>query len=164
MQTAVFAGHRAWLFPRLRSRYGDVFTIRLVPSSRVVVVVSRPEHVRELFATPPAVAHTGESNVALRPIMGDHSVLVLDEDEHLRIRDRLMPAFHGPALRGYAGMVAHLAAAESDRWRPGEPFRLHPRLRDLTLEVILRVVFGVTDRERLAGCGRWWRGSCRCAP
>ncbi|HEY0470404.1 MAG TPA: cytochrome P450 [Kribbella sp.] len=150
VQTVLFASHRKTFFPRLRKRYGDVFMIRLVPSSRVVVVLSRPDHIRELFGTPPTVMHAGEGNTVLAPIMGDHSLLLLDDDDHVRMRRQLMPAFNGQALRGYAEMMARLARAEVESWPVGEPFRLHERMRTLTLEVILQVVFGVTDRDRLA--------------
>jgi cytochrome P450 len=150
VQTVLFASHRKTFFPRLRKRYGDVFTIRLVPSSRVVVVLSRPDHIRELFGTPPSVMHAGEGNTVLAPIMGDHSLLLLDDDDHVRMRRQLMPAFNGQALRGYSEMMARLARAEVESWPVGEPFRLHERMRTLTLEVILQVVFGVTDQDRLA--------------
>jgi cytochrome P450 len=150
VQTVLFASHRKTFFPRLRKRYGDVFMIRLVPSSRVVVVLSRPDHIRELFGTPPTVMHAGEGNTVLAPIMGDHSLLLLDDDDHVRMRRQLMPAFNGQALRGYAEMMARLARAEVESWPVGEPFRLHERMRTLTLEVILQVVFGVTDQDRLA--------------
>jgi cytochrome P450 len=149
VQTLLFARHRNWLFPRLHERYGDVFTIRLVPGGRVVVVLSRPEHIREVFNAPETVMHSGESNTVLAAIMGEHSLLLLDEDEHLRVRKQLMPAFHGRALRGYQELVAGLSGAEVASWSGGEPFRLHERMRALTLEVILQVVFGVTDEERL---------------
>lgn len=150
IQTAMFAGHRKWLFPRLKRKYGDVFTIRLVPSGRVVVVFTRPEHIREVFAGPGSVMHAGEGNTVLQPIMGAHSLLLLDDDEHLRMRKQLMPAFNGQALRSYAAMVAGLAEAEVSRWTPGSTFRMHERMRALTLEIILQVVFGVTSEDRLA--------------
>ncbi|ADB30032.1 cytochrome P450 [Kribbella flavida DSM 17836] len=150
VQTVLFAGHRKTFFPRMRARYGDVFTIRLVPSSRVVVVLSRPEDIRDVFTTPPTVMHAGEGNQVLKPIMGDHSLLLIDDEDHARTRRQLMPAFLGNALRGYAGMIADLARAEVESWPVGQPFRLHDRMRDLTLEVILQVVFGVTDSARLA--------------
>jgi cytochrome P450 len=150
VQTVLFASHRKTFFPRMRRRHGDVFTIRLVPSSRVVVVLSRPDHIREVFGTPPTVMHAGEGNTVLAPIMGEHSLLLLDDDDHVRMRRQLMPAFNGHALRSYAGMMAELARAEVESWPVGEPFRLHERMRTLTLEVILQVVFGVTDQDRLA--------------
>ena len=114
---------------------GGVFTIRLVPSSRVCVVLSRPDHIREVFGSPPSVMHAGEGNTVLEPIMGSHSLLLLDDEDHVRMRRQLMPAFSGQALRGYAEMVHELARAEVANWPVGKPFKLHQRMRDLTLEV-----------------------------
>lgn len=149
IQTAIFAGHRKWFLPQLRKRYGDVFTIRLVPGGRVAVVLSRPEHIKEMFSAPVDVAHTGEGNTVLAAIMGQNSLMILDEDDHLRMRKQLMPAFHGQALRGYQSMVARLSEQAAQTWTVGESFRLHDRMRALTLEIILQVVFGVTDVRRL---------------
>ncbi|MDX6261010.1 MAG: cytochrome family [Kribbellaceae bacterium] len=149
VQTVLFARHRKTFFPRMRERYGDVFTIRLVPSSRVVVVLSRPEHIREVFSTPPSIVHAGEGNTALEPIMGQHSLLLVDDEDHVRMRRQLMPAFNGHALRGYSEMIARLAREGVEAWPVGKPFRVHERMRDLTLEIILQVVFGVTDSGRL---------------
>ncbi|GAA2830964.1 cytochrome P450 [Kribbella solani] len=148
-QTFLFASHRRTFFPRMLAKYGDVFTIRLVPSSRVCVVLSRPDHIREVFGGSPAVMHAGEGNTVLEPIMGSHSLLLLDDDDHVRMRKQLMPAFSGAALRGYAGMVHELARAEVAKWPIGETFKVHQRMRNLTLEIILQVIFGVTDTDRL---------------
>jgi len=82
--------------------------------------------------------------------MGDHSVLLLDEAEHVRIRQLLMPAFHGAPLRGYRELVAELTRAEVERWPVGTTLPMHGRMQALTLEIILQVVFGVTDETRLA--------------
>ncbi|GAB2567427.1 cytochrome P450 [Kribbella endophytica] len=150
VQTVLFAAHRKTFFPRMRAKYGDVFTIRIVPSSRVCVVLSRPEDIRDVFTTPPTVMHAGEGNEVLAPIMGDHSLLLIDDEDHARMRRQLMPAFLGNALRGYAGMIGELARADVESWPVGKPFKLHDRMRELTLEVILQVVFGVTDSTRLA--------------
>jgi cytochrome P450 len=149
VQTVLFASHRKTFFPRMREKYGDVFTIRLVPGSRVCVVLSRPEHIREVFGSPPSVMHAGEGNTVLEPIMGAHSLLLLDDEDHVRMRRQLMPAFSGQALRGYAGMVHELAKAEVATWTAGQPFKVHQRMRNLTLEIILQVIFGVTDVDRL---------------
>ncbi|MFC0624490.1 cytochrome P450 [Kribbella deserti] len=149
LQTILFASHRSRFFPWLRRRYGDVATIRIVPRGRVVVVLSDPADIRTLFSLPITASHSGEGNAVLQPIMGDHSLLILDEDEHLRIRKQLMPAFHGHALRGYRDLIADLAEAEVASWTPGQPLRLADRMRALTLEIILQVVFGMTDGERL---------------
>ena len=82
--------------------------------------------------------------------MGEHSLLLQDGAEHKRARALLMPAFNGHALRGYRDLVEEVARDEVARWRRGEEFRSLDRMNALTLEVILRVVFGVTDESRLA--------------
>ncbi len=111
---------------------------------------TRPEHAKEIFAGDPEVFHAGKGNAILGPIMGEHSLLLQDSGEHKRARKLLMPAFNGHALRGYQSLVTDLARAEVDRWTPGTEFRSLDRMNALTLEVILRVVFGVTDESRLA--------------
>ena len=94
--------------------------------------------------------HAGKANGILGPIMGEHSLLLQDSSEHKRARKLLMPAFNGHALQEYQALVTEVARAEVATWRPGEEFRLLDRMNRLTLEVILRVVFGVTDEQRLA--------------
>ena len=150
VQTVALMRFRHRFVPWLHRRYGDVFTVRVLPRGSALVLFTRPEHAREIFAGDPEVFHAGEGNAVLGPIMGEHSVLLLDSTAHRRVRAQLMPAFNGAALRGYAAVVSDLARQEVDTWGPGVPFRSLDRMNALTLEVILRVVFGVTDEERLA--------------
>ena len=150
LQTYLFAKHGARWLPGLRRRYGDVFVIRLAPKGRKIVIVGRPELIKTIFSGSTSVFHAGGGNEILRPVMGDHSVLLLDEREHQRVRQLLMPAFHGAPLRGYQELITRLAVAEVDSWPTGVPFRTHDRTTKLTLEIILQVVFGVTDASRLA--------------
>jgi len=149
-QTAALLRFRHRFHPYLRRKYGDVFTVRLVPSGRPLVFFTRPEHAKEIFAGDPEVFHAGKANAILGPIMGQHSLLLQDSIEHKRARKLLMPAFNGHALREYESLVTELARAEVATWRTGSDFRSLDRMNALTLEVILRVVFGVTDSARLA--------------
>src|SRR5262245_3903129 len=136
--------------PPMWRKYGDVFTIRIVPGGRPLVLFTRPEHAKEIFAADPEVFHAGKGNAILGPIMGEHSLLLQDSSQHKRARALLMPAFNGHALRGYRSLVDEVARDQVARWRSGEQFRSLDRMNALTLEVILRVVFGVTDERRLA--------------
>jgi cytochrome P450 family 135 len=135
--------------PWAHRRYGDVFTVRLLPD-RPLVLFTRPEHAREIFAADPATFRAGKANAILGPMMGEHSLLLQDGAEHRRARTLLMPAFNGHALREYGDLVTEVARADLATWRDGEELRSLDRMNRLTLEVILRVVFGVTDARRLA--------------
>jgi cytochrome P450 len=149
LQTILFLGLRTYTAPRWQRRYGDVFSVHVAPAGRGVVL-TRPEHIREVFAGPADTFHAGEGNAILGPIMGEHSVLLLDEDAHKASRKKVMSAFHGESVRSWGLLLEELAADNVAQWPVGAPFAVHPHLNDISLEVILRIVFGVTDESRLA--------------
>ena len=149
-QTAALLRFRHRFVPYMHRRFGDIFTVQMIPGGRPLVLFTRPEHTKEIFAGDPEVFHAGKGNAILGPIMGEHSLLLQDSSEHKRARKLLMPAFNGAALRGYESLVTEVAKAEVATWRDGTTFRSLDRMNALTLEVILRVVFGVTDERRLA--------------
>ncbi len=149
VQTIALMRFRHQFHPYLHKKYGEAFTLRLIPGGRPLVLFTNPDVTKEIFAADPAVFHAGKGNAVLGPIMGQHSLLLQDGDEHHRARKLLMPAFLGHALRGYRSMVADVAADAVDAWAEGEEFESLDRMNALTLDVILRVVFGVTDEQRL---------------
>jgi cytochrome P450 len=149
LQTVLFGQFRPVLVPMLRRRYGNVFTIRVAPTNRKLVMLADPADIKTVFAGASTTYHAGEGNAILGTVMGTHSVLLVDEEQHRRARRLLMPAFHGAALRGYQDLVTRLARAEVERWPVGRTFRAHDRMNAVTLEIILQVVFGVTDPARL---------------
>ncbi len=149
LQSIALVRFRHWFVPRMHAKHGDVFTVRIMPKGAALVLFTRPEHAKEIFAGDPEVFHAGKGNAILGPIMGEHSLLLQDSVEHKRARRLLMPAFNGAALRGYQELVTRIARAEVAGWAPGSSFRSLDRMNALTLEVILRVVFGVTDERRL---------------
>ncbi|MGH2894866.1 MAG: cytochrome P450 [Solirubrobacteraceae bacterium] len=124
-------------------RFGDVWQIRVPTRSEAFVVTCHPDHVRSLLKADPADAPslTGES--PLRPILGPNSVLTSVGARHMRQRKLLLPAFHGEAVQAYVEMIADVARQEIDHWPVGAPFALAPRMQAVTLEVIMRGVFGV---------------------
>jgi cytochrome P450 family 135 len=132
-----------------RRRYGDVFRASFLGFHKLVYVAD-PGLVKEVFAGDPARFHAGEANATvLEPALGPNSVLTLDEDEHLRQRKLLLPPFHGEAIRRYGEVIRRVAERDIATWPLGEPFALRPHMQAITLEVILRTVFGVTDPDRL---------------
>jgi hypothetical protein len=135
-------------FERYRARYGKRFTIRLMAAPPFVLLAD-PAEVKEVFTAPADVLHPGEGARVLEPIIGRNSVIMLDEDAHLAQRRLMLPAFHGEQVARLTQVMADVAAAEVERWPRDEPVALHPRLQGLTLEVILRTVFGLEEGARL---------------
>ncbi|MCW2747473.1 MAG: cytochrome [Nocardioidaceae bacterium] len=135
--------------PRWHEAYGDTFILRMPPRIGNVVFVAASEDIKKIFAGDPALFHAGEGNVVLKPIMGEHSVLLIDDDLHVRARKLLMPAFNGASLRSYRDLVESISRREVATWHDGETIVTLDRMNALTLEIILQVVFGVTDSERL---------------
>ena len=133
---------------RCRDMYGHRFTVRM-PFQPPMVIISDPGEIKELFMLPPDAAHPGEGARILEPIVGRYSVILLDEDPHLEQRRLMLPAFHGEKMLALRALMEELTAEELETWPLGEPVRLHPRLQRLTLEIILRSVFGLERGGRL---------------
>ncbi len=133
-----------------RQRFGPRFTLRLLVNSPVVML-SDPDEVREVFTAPAEVLHPGEGARVLEPVVGSHSVILLDEGEHLEQRRLMLPAFHGEQMVRLAELVAEVAERETASWPEEDAAPLHPRLQALTLEIILRAVFGLDPGARLDG-------------
>ena len=151
------------MLQRYHRRYGDVFALKVWPFDPLVVV-SDPKDIKRIFTGDPAQLHAGEGNAVLGPIVGPHSVLVLDERPHLRTRKLLLPPFHGERMRVYGAVMRELTEAEVATWPAGEPFPLLPAMQRLTLRIILRTVFGV-EGARMAelerGLGRLMHAGMR---
>jgi cytochrome P450 family 135 len=132
-----------------RRRYGDAFTVRFLGFERPMVMLSDPGAIRALYTAHEHGLPPGRT-IALLPVMGPGSVLLLEGREHLMRRKLMLPPFHGERMRSYEATVRQVAEREIDGWPAGERFALHPRMQAVTLEVILRAVFGVTDSARSA--------------
>jgi cytochrome P450 len=130
------------------ARFGETFTLRIVQEG-TWVVLSNPEHVKQVFTGDPRVFHAGEGNRVLLPILGQHSLLLLDDDAHMEQRKLLLPPLHGKRMQGYGELMAEIAGREIESWPASEPYRLRPRMQAITLEIILRAVFGLERGERL---------------
>jgi cytochrome P450 len=135
-------------FQRCRARYGKRFTVRLL-ASPPFVHLSDPDEVKQVFTSPPEVLHPGEGAAILEPIVGTYSLILLDEGAHLSQRKLMLPAFHGEKMQRLSGLMAEVAEREVASWPREKTVALHPRLQALTLEIILRAVFGLDPGPRL---------------
>jgi cytochrome P450 len=129
-------------------RYGDCFVLNTLLFGREVEVV-HPDLVRQVFTGDPDVLRAGEANAILGPLVGDRSVLLLDGVEHVRQRKLLMPPFHGERVAAYGITMHEIAERAIDAWPQGSPFALYPHMQRITLEIILRTVFGVEEGSQL---------------
>jgi cytochrome P450 len=135
---------------RCERRFGETFTLR-VRRGRPWVFLTNPDHVKQVFTTDSALmgAGAGEANPLLEPLLGTRSVMLLDEPQHMSDRKSLLPSFHGTRMRDYGEMMAQVAQREVASWPVGEPFELWPRMQAISLEVVMRAVFGTIDGRRL---------------
>ena len=148
IQTLRFIRDPVSFFEGCAERYGDAFTLRLYGPGDVVVV-SDPPSLKRLFAADGVNTIAPGRNILLRPLLGPRSVLLLDNGpEHLRRRKLMLPQFHGERMRAYENVIAQATRRQVDAWPEGEPFPLHPAMQAITLEVIVRAVFGVEDSGR----------------
>jgi cytochrome P450 len=147
MQTCGFIFVPVRFIGACQRRYGDVVTFSSLFDPRFVMVFD-PELVKQVFRGPPERLRAGEANAVLGPVVGDRSVLLLDGSEHLRQRRLLLPPFHGERMRAYEAVMRDAADRAIDSWPVGTPFTLRPSMQSLTLDVIVRAVFGVTEGER----------------
>jgi cytochrome P450 family 135 len=148
IQTAIWSRQARRMLFACQERYGDVFTLKIAYEGRWVMLAD-PDAVKQVFTGDPRIFHAGEGNQVLRPFLGDNSVLVLDEKPHIGQRKLLLPPFHGERMQAYGRIMGEIASREIEGWPTGVPYRLRPRMQAITLEIILRTVFGVSEGERL---------------
>jgi len=128
--------------------YGDIFTANW-PGYGPAVLVSNPSALEQIFTAPQGTFDSGRGNEVLRPVMGQYSLMLLDGRPHQRMRRLLMPPFHGERMRLYGNLICDLAEQMVQQWQVGEPFNVRLCMKEITLRVILRAIFGMNEEERL---------------
>ena len=133
----------------MRRRFGPVFRTRDAIAGELVHVADRGL-VEQMFKWKPAEYSVGEPRQVMEPVIGPSSILLLDGGRHMRMRKLMLPPFHGEAIAHYAELIGQITQREIDGWRPGETIRTRTVAQTITMEVIIRVVFGITDPDRVA--------------
>src|SRR5678815_2389341 len=137
-----------WL-ERCAQRFGDPFTVRL-PGHGTFVFAAGPALIKEILTGDDDNLLAGKANAMLEPLVGRHSVLLLDGAPHLRQRRLLSPPLRGERMHAYARIIAEIAEAEVARMPREGAFSLHGHMQAITLDVILRAVFGVEEGARMS--------------
>ena len=147
LQTARLIARPVPFFEACRRRYGETFTARVLRVGRMVFI-SDPASIKILFGADRQNTIAPGRNVVLAPVLGRRSLLLLEGEEHLRRRKLMLPPFHGERMRAYEAVMAEATEREVASWPVGRRFPLQDSMQAITLEVILRAVFGVEDDER----------------
>jgi cytochrome P450 len=148
LQAVAWARRPLPFLERCQKHFGDTFTIR-VKHAGTWVILADPQDVKTVFTADHAVLGVGLANSILGPLLGPRSVMLLEEPEHVRRRKLMLPPFHGERMKGYSEMMADVTRRELANWPAGVPFELWPRMQEITLEAIMRVVFGPVETDRL---------------
>ncbi|MBV9605052.1 MAG: cytochrome P450 [Solirubrobacterales bacterium] len=150
VQSVAFWTRPLAFLERCRARYGARFTLRLLVAPPFVIL-SDPDEIKQVFTAPADVLHPGQGARVLAPVVGQNSVILLDEDAHMEQRKLMLPAFHGERVARLGDLVASVTEREVAGWPDDAATQLHPLLQRLTLEVVLRAVFGLDPGPRLDG-------------
>jgi cytochrome P450 len=149
LQTLRFASRPLQTIEACARRWGDWFTLRLI-GGRTNVFCSHPDAIRDVHAGDPDTFHAGEAaGDILAPLLGNHSLLVLDGERHLRERRLMSPPFHGERVHVYGRLVRESVQRVLAGWPLGRAFPIHHEMQTVTLDVILRAVFGIDDDPKL---------------
>lgn len=133
---------------RCQKQYGDIFTLRIRHAGTWVVLCD-PEDVRRVFTADPALLGVSMANTLLEPLLGRRSVVLLDEPDHMPRRKVMLRKLHGKGAERYGEMILEVARREARSWPVGEPLQLWPRMQAISLEVVMRVVFGDIESDHL---------------
>ena len=148
IQTARWLARPIAFMESCRRRYGDTFSVTFKGFRTPLVMVSSPEVIRALYAERGHNLPPGRT-VTLGPLVGARSLLLLEGSEHLQRRKVMLPPFHGDRMRAYESVVLEATERELDGWPVDTKFPVHPSMQAITLAVILKAVFGVSERGPL---------------
>ncbi|MEH1903366.1 MAG: cytochrome P450 [Nostoc sp.] len=127
--------------------YGDTFTIRSRRSDNHLVYFSQPQALEQIFTADSSHFEVGGGNMGLRFLLGDRSFMLSDGDRHQRQRQLLTPPFHGERMGAYGQDICKITRQVSHEWQIGKPFNIRESMQEITLRVILRVVFGLSEGQ-----------------
>jgi len=133
----------------VRRRHGAVFRTNDAIAGEVFHIADR-DLIEQMFRWKPAEYRVAEPRQVMEPVTGPSSILLLDGKPHMRMRKLMLPPFHGDAIAHYTEVIKEITDRQIDGWRPGDVIRTRSVAQTITMEVIIRAVFGITDRERVA--------------
>lgn len=136
------------LMDECAKRYGDIFTLRVGTNCNPIVFLSNPQAIKEVFTADYKQFESGQANELARPLVGQHSLMLMDGDRHRRERQLLMPPFHGERIRNYGQLINDITVAVTSKWQVGQILSIREAMQEISLRVILQAVFGLKEGTR----------------
>ncbi len=134
---------------RCARRYGDTFTLRVLGlNSPPVVFMSHPDTIQAVFTTLSDDFELGKVTHVFRPLVGERSLIMQEKHQHQRQRQLLMPALHREQLERQGDLICHVTVQQIAKWQVGQAIDPRSQLSEISLQVILQVVFGLVGGER----------------
>ncbi|MBV9386150.1 MAG: cytochrome P450 [Chroococcidiopsidaceae cyanobacterium CP_BM_ER_R8_30] len=127
--------------------YGDIFTIRFI-GFPPLVVFSHPQGIEEIFTADQKLFNSGHANKFIQPIFGANSLLLMDGNRHQQQRRLLTPPFHGERMRAYGQLICDITQQVMNQWTIAQPFNIRSSMQEISMQVILRAVFGLNEGAR----------------
>jgi cytochrome P450 family 110 len=131
-----------------RQAYGDDYRVSQPDVTPALVYFSSPEALEAVLTAKPEQLSAGRGNQLLQLLLGDHGIVLLEGEAHQRQRQLLMPPFHGDRMRSYGEVIQAVTHEVTGNWEVGTTFRVRPIVQSISLQVILKAVFGLEDGSR----------------
>ncbi|MBI4783021.1 MAG: cytochrome P450 [Oscillatoriophycideae cyanobacterium NC_groundwater_1537_Pr4_S-0.65um_50_18] len=128
--------------------YGDNYRVTPPDSKPALVYFSSPEALEAIFTAKPEQLSAGRGNQILKALLGEHGIVLLEGAAHQRQRQLLMPPFHGDRMRSYAQVIQEITNQTMSQWTIGTTFSVRPIMQSISLQVILKAVFGLESGQR----------------
>ncbi|MEM6399595.1 MAG: cytochrome P450 [Cyanobacteria bacterium P01_D01_bin.116] len=149
IQTLQLIANPINFFDNHSQKYGDTFSLRVLGiNSPPVVFFSSPEAINDCFAIPAHKLDFKKATHVFKPLFGSDSIVFQEGKSHNRQRQLLMPPFHGDRLKSYGNIICNITNNVTHDWKPGNIASMQQVMPDITLQIILQVVFGITPGER----------------
>ncbi len=149
IQTLQLIANPINFFDNHKKRYGDTFSLRVLGiNSPPVVFFSSPQAINDCFAIPGNKLDFKKATHVFKPLFGSDSIVFQEGKSHNRQRQLLMPPFHGDRLKSYGETICRITNYVTSSWKPDNTVSMQQVMPDITLQIILQVVFGISPGER----------------
>ncbi len=148
IQTLQLITHPTQFLDQCASMAGDIFTTRVMGwNSPPIVFLSSPDAIAQVFAIPAGKLDFQTPTYVFQPLFGDNSLVLQPTSEHSRQRNLLLPSFHGEKIRAYGEIICRITQEAISTWSLGKEVKMQSLMPDITLQIILQVVFGISPGE-----------------